>query len=231
MWHLISDTYLSCAITQKHSLHLRMNQQYELIRLIDVNSHVLFSGFSLVLKPLHISKTCPSCHSNSEVGNVACWSHISSHAWSPLSCSDRSLQCVWCTSLHSTVSFGNWLLRSPLSHPLHGLFASTPNYRLRLPNGPRSLTLGEGMGGSRWVAYESRCIWWRVVLLLVVGNQRWIGGTWIYLHASAWRPYNVWHQWIKWLMPPWEQQSQVFTHHNRDTVPSCQCNQLANHTS
>lgn len=91
----------------KNSLGLWMNQQYELIRLTDVNSHVLFSVFSLVLKPLHVSKTCLSCHSNSEVGNVACWFHISSHPWSPLSCSDRSLQCVWCTSLHSTVSFGN----------------------------------------------------------------------------------------------------------------------------
>lgn len=205
-----------------------MNQQYELIRLTDINSHVLFSVFSLVLKPLHISKTCLSCHSNSEGGNVACWSHISSHPWSSLSCSDRSLQCAWCTSLHSTVSFGNWLLRSPLSHPLHGLFASTPNYRLRLPNGARSLTLGEGMGGSR---YESRCVRWRVVLLLVSGNQKWIGGTWIYLHASAWRPYNVCHQWIKWLTPLQKQRSVVFTRHNRDAMLSCQCNQWANHTS
>lgn len=47
---------------------------------------------------------CQSCHWDSEVRNVACWSHISTHPLSPLSCSDRSLQCVWCTFLSTALS-------------------------------------------------------------------------------------------------------------------------------
>lgn len=65
--------------------------------------------------------------------------------------------------LRVSVSGGNWLWWSLLSHSLHGLFGSTPNYGRRLPNGPRSST---PKGGGGRVAYEGRCVWWRAALLV-----------------------------------------------------------------
>lgn len=152
-----------------------MSQQYELIGFTDIKSHILmaFLFFCHVSNPLHISKTCLSCHCYSEARHVECWSHISTHPWSPLSCADRSLQCVWCTFLSTALS-ALVIDSCSLRWAIHYTASSQAPHPII---GCSSLT---GWGG--WPGVGAGVDWWRVVLLVVDMEPR---VNWIYMGTPA----------------------------------------------